>query len=195
MTRTASILALAAIAALTLSASACNDRSRGRGTRDGSIRDSAAGDGATGDSGTTPDSSVPFDTGVSPLPCPATVALGVGAPIDRGDTTGGDNVDMGTCGGGEAPEAVIEWRPGEIGSYQIDTIGSEFDTVLYVREVAGTACAGVEVACDDDGSGVDGTSLVVVEVTDPAAVFYIFIDGFGDNAGLYALNVSAAGAP
>src|SRR5262245_3394095 len=59
-------------------------------------------------------------------------------------TTTGVSADSGTCGGGSAPEATVFYTAPRTGTYVIDTIGSAFDTVLYVR-------AGVtELSCNDD---------------------------------------------
>lgn len=59
--------------------------------------------------------------------------------------TAGASADAGSCGGGLAPEAFYFYTAPQTGSYTFDTIGSSFDTVLYVREFGGA-----ELGCNDD---------------------------------------------
>src|SRR5215831_14426843 len=59
-------------------------------------------------------------------------------------TTGGSSGDAGSCGGATAPEATVFYTAPRAGTYVIDTIGSSFDTVLYVRD------GGISELCNDD---------------------------------------------
>src|ERR1051325_7048996 len=43
--------------------------------------------------------------------------------------TTGSSADAGSCGGGSAPEATYFYYAPRTGTYTIDTIGSDFDTV------------------------------------------------------------------
>jgi len=131
------------------------------------------------------------DTGTPPVSCSPTLSInGSDGTNVAGSTSIESDLYAGSCGGNGAPEAIVEWRPDAAGTYQIDTIGSDFDTVLHVRDAGAAPCTGSEIACDDDSGGAGNTSLVTVDVTDASAVFYIFVDGFDTNAGGFVLNVT-----
>ncbi len=205
MSRNSPIAFVVTVALAALFLSACNSRSRGRVPGDGSTaRDSSTTDGGTDGGGTDgggtdgggtdgggTDSGMTADTGTPPVSCSPTLTIsGTGGTPLSGTTTTESDVYAGSCGGNGAPEAVVEWVPGAPGTYQIDTIGSDFDTVLHVRDTGMAPCAGSEIACDDDGGGTGNTSLVTVDVTDASAVLYIFVDGFDTNAGAFVLNIA-----
>jgi hypothetical protein len=65
------------------------------------------------------------------------------------------------------------------------TVGSTFDTILYIL---GSACAGPDIACDDDGGGSGGASLID-RTLDPGT-YYFILDAFSSTgAGEYTLEV------
>ncbi|MCG8588006.1 MAG: hypothetical protein MJE66_01815, partial [Proteobacteria bacterium] len=64
--------------------------------------------------------------------------------------------------------------PGALDSLHIDTIGSAYDTVLYVKR---DGCVAVDLACDDDGSGVGTTSAIDLAAVD-AGTLFLFVDGW-----------------
>ncbi len=172
----------------------CNNRGRTRGRIDGSVRvdSSVPGDGSV--DSTAPDTSVTFDTGVdavdSGLPgaCPIfTMAAGAGA-IAGGSTLGLENNQGGSCGGDGAPEAIIVWSAPTTGTWTLDTIGSDFDTVLYVR--SGT-CSGTEVDCNDDSSSTQSSVTITATAGES---YYIFVDGYSSNSGNFVLNATDGGA-
>jgi hypothetical protein len=67
----------------------------------------------------------------------------------------------------------------------LDTTGSDYDTVLHIKD---GSCTGPEVACDDD-SGPGSASRL--DVTLAAGTYYIVVDAFSTWAtGDYVLNVS-----
>jgi hypothetical protein len=66
---------------------------------------------------------------------------------------------------------------------QIDTIGSDFDTVLFV--VSGSCASPVCVASDDDTG--PGLLSQVNFCASPAVDYFVFVAGFGGNVGNYAL--------
>jgi hypothetical protein len=68
----------------------------------------------------------------------------------------------------------------------LHTVGSSFDTVLYVRQ--GTCATGTEVACNAGRFG-QGSFLQLVDLA--AGTYYVFVDGrVPGQAGAYALEVS-----
>ena len=92
------------------------------------------------------------------------------------------------CAGGAGPDVVYALRVARAATLVIDTVGSTFDTVLYVRS---SPCAsGAQLACNDDTNGV--TSRVTFAAA--PGVYYVFADGFGPaSTGDLVLNVSAVG--
>ena len=147
-----------------------------------------AGDGRTDATGSDSSSDTPA---VDSAPSEAGGACGAmnlgsrtGAPVAMGTTSGTSSYD-GTCGGDMSPEAVFEWVAPMAGTYTIDTHGSAYDTVLYVRD---GSCTGSELDCNDDGSGAV-TSEVSVTVRAGQRIF-IFVDGFDGDSGDFEVNIT-----
>lgn len=107
-----------------------------------------------------------------------------------GDTTGHSNETEGTCGG-QAGEAVFFIVLNEPSFVHLDTSGTQFDSVLYVR--TGVCNTGLEIDCDDDSAGNLAADLTF-NILYPGT-YYIFLDGYtvdpnqGANEGPYQLNV------
>jgi len=114
--------------------------------------------------------------------------LGGMFPVElRGTTTAGEESGAeGSCGGGGAPEHVFMWTAPQAGVYQVSTVGSEYDTLLYVRR----SCGGDELDCNDDISRNMRRSRVSLELAACETV-YIFVDGYdGESVGDYTLTIS-----
>ncbi|WP_437534944.1 MXAN_6577-like cysteine-rich protein [Sorangium sp. So ce726] len=93
-----------------------------------------------------------------------------------------------SCGGFDAPEVAYLFTAPEAGTYTIDTVGSEYDTVLAVFD---GDCYGEEIACSDDVLGED-LHLFTSEVTvslDAGQTIVIVVDGAFEESGLYQLNI------
>ena len=103
-----------------------------------------------------------------------------------GNSSGGTASTMGSCGG-RGVEAV--WRLAAVANAVlcIDTNGSGFDTLIYVREgVCGHDAP--ELVCNDDG-GLEMAARVEVEV-EAGVEYFLFVDGFAGDGGDYVVNVS-----
>ena len=89
------------------------------------------------------------------------------------------------CQGGAGADVVYVFRVTRAATITIDTLGSTFDTVLYVRR---EPCqTGTQVACNDDASGV--SSRVSFAAT--PGVYYAFVDGFSaQSRGNFVLNIA-----
>lgn len=98
-----------------------------------------------------------------------------------------------SCGGGgtSAPDATFRWTVPATAAYTIDTLGSDFDTILYVR--SGT-CGGTELACNDDVGGGIRQSQVLLNLQQ-GQVIVIVVDGFGFSSGNYVLNINPLTTP
>ena len=131
---------------------------------------------------------------VASAACPGT-NLGNALPVSLSGTTVGaaNSVGGATCGGGgnSAPDASFLYTAPVSGSYTIDTFGSNFDTILYVRN--GT-CSGAQLVCGDDAGGT-AQSQVTLTLT-ASQTIVIVIDGYGSAGGNYNLHINGpAGAP
>jgi len=116
--------------------------------------------------------------------CPA-VDLAMTLGTSTGTTTGETNNRAASCGGSTSVDRTHVFTAPAEGTYTIDTIGSTFDTVLYILD---TDCDGAEIACDDD-SGGSSTSEVVVDLGMGQSVI-IVVDAFGGADGAYTLNIA-----
>jgi hypothetical protein len=106
----------------------------------------------------------------------------------QGDTRGQPAVFDPSCRHGTGPEAVLLYTVREpLRRLVIDTRGSGFDTVLSVR----TACddAASERACNDDDEP-RRTSRLAIDAPPPGD-YFIVVDGLGDAAGPFTVNVRA----
>jgi hypothetical protein len=110
-----------------------------------------------------------------------------GLAVAEGSTVDAGADRFGSCAGG-GPELVFQWFAPETGTYLLDTLGSDFDTVLYVLE----SCEGEEVVCNDDGfSGGDRVRSLVSFDARVGDSFLIVVDGFGPGSdGNYVLNIT-----
>ena len=75
-------------------------------------------------------------------------------------TTTGTSLNAGSCGGGNAPEAVYQMVLTQTSDVFVTTHGSKFDTVIYMR----SGCCGTEIACNDNA---DGRTTSVLNATRP----------------------------
>lgn len=78
-------------------------------------------------------------------------------------------------------------------------VDARFDTVLYVRRGDCEDEAG-EVACNDDrpgatGAGSDRVHSSRIDTTLEPGTYFVFVDGYGDEAGPYRLSTTLADVP
>jgi hypothetical protein len=86
--------------------------------------------------------------------------------------TSGQSTGSGSCGGNDAPEATFFYYAPRTGTYTIDTNGSLFDTVLYVRNDQAQ-----ELICNDDIATDNRQSLVTLHL-DQGQFAMIVVDGY-----------------
>jgi hypothetical protein len=116
-------------------------------------------------------------------------------PVTTGTTVGSGDDYQGGCGfANGAPEVVHRLVvPGTLTSLSMDTNGTSFDTVMYIKQ---EMCDAAVLECDDD----DGNSVqsLISRTNVAAGTYFIFVDGYSANEGDYILNVSgtiATGQP
>ncbi|WP_437677560.1 MXAN_6577-like cysteine-rich protein [Sorangium sp. So ce131] len=122
--------------------------------------------------------------------CEAPIDLGSELPLTRtGSTATQPNSTSPPCvGSSTAPDVVFSYTAPADGTYVIDTVGSNFDTVLTARE-DGDGCTGASLGCSDDVSGIGRASRVTLTLT-AGQVIVIAVDGFGTALGNYTLNIN-----
>lgn len=119
-----------------------------------------------------------------------TAKLITGSGTYTGDTTGNVGENEGSCGG-DAGEAVFYFVLNEASFVHVDTVGTSFDSVAYVR--AGECEAGAELGCDDDSAGMWAATLDFTILY--PGTYFVFVDGYtidpigGPNEGPFALNI------
>ena len=102
---------------------------------------------------------------------------------DLGAATG-DAVATGTVGdtggtffatcGRSWRDVLLRWRAPAAGTWRFDTAGSDYDTVLHLRD---GDCAGPEVACSDDAAGAGYTSRASAALRE-GQVVTVVLSGF-----------------
>lgn len=103
-------------------------------------------------------------------------------------TVDGDNTTFGSCGGTTANDDQWIFTAPQAGIYTVDTLGSNFDTVLYALD----GCGGTEIICNDDAG--DMTSRINVTLTAGQEVVFV-VDGAELESGDYNLNVELDACP
>jgi len=140
-------------------------------------------DPTTSDSSDSSDSSGSSGTGMPS--CEGTIDLGDTLPVlELGDTLTESNDFAPTCFPQCAADAAYSWTAPADGTYTIDTVGSFYDTGLYVLD--GCDGMGDEIACNDDAFGL--ISGVFVDLV-AGQTITIIVDGFGLEEGPFQLNI------
>ena len=89
----------------------------------------------------------------------------------------------GSCGGSSAPETIYSFSVDYADTVCVNTVGSAYDTLLYVRQ----GCSGTEVACNDDTYGLQSEVQFYAQ---PGVDYHVFVDGYGSNSGSYSVAVN-----
>lgn len=121
--------------------------------------------------------------------CPeGDLVTATGAGVFSGTTIGAGNDSMSECGGESAADRSFRWAAPAAGTYVFDTIGSLFDTILYVRASCNDE---EELDCNDDDD-VSGSiqSRVTLTMTAGQEVVVV-IDAYGsEDAGNFVVNIN-----
>jgi len=129
----------------------------------------------------------------SPIPIPAGGGTFTG-------TTSGSSTLAGSCGStGGAPERVYQWTPSASGTATIQTCGAgtNFDTVLYIRNSPCATGSELPGGCNDDActnsTGLFRASRLTPTVT-AGQIYFIIVDGYSTSSGSFTLSVTPPGA-
>ncbi|MBI5502110.1 MAG: hypothetical protein HY907_17840, partial [Deltaproteobacteria bacterium] len=104
----------------------------------------------------------------------------------HGTTTGRVADHRGSCGSTSGEDVVFTFVLTARADLAADTIGSDFNTLLYLR--TGECTPGTELACDDDGAGSGGASLVALTL-DPGT-YWLILDGNSGADGNFVLHIA-----
>jgi hypothetical protein len=118
-----------------------------------------------------------------PAACATAYLEGDGVGDYGGNSALGENNHAPSCQQfSNAPESILAFTVDAPRAVSVNTEGSEFDTVVYVMSDCGT-----EIACDDDSGGGLSSALSFDAV--PDTLYYIVVDGFEEQSGIFQLTV------
>lgn len=127
--------------------------------------------------------------------CESPIVLSAGTV--NGNTRRGESEHAGSCVSSSSSEIVYELDVARRQRVSIE-VDATFDSVLYLRR---EACADEEneIACNDDAGGSskrssNNRSSRIDEVLDPGK-YFVFVDGYGSEAGSYRLVTDVADVP
>ncbi len=124
------------------------------------------------------------------LPEPLNGAISDAMSSERTRTFTGSTAGLGddykaSCGGAGGADAVYKFTVTEPTRIRANTLGSSFDTVLYLRD--GSTTAG-EVVCNDDL--IAGATQSSIDQSVGPGTYLVIVDGKGGASGNYLLNVT-----
>ncbi len=127
-----------------------------------------------------------------PVPVTGNDTCATAHAISASGSFGGNNTALTDTGRGTCPTTTTGGRDawfrltlGGARTVVLDTSGSTYDTVLYVRR---STCDGIEVGCDDD-SGTSTASRLSLDLA--AGTYYVVVDAYtSTSAGSYLLTVT-----
>ncbi|MEC8191990.1 MAG: putative metal-binding motif-containing protein [Myxococcota bacterium] len=126
-----------------------------------------------------------------------------GSALATGSTVGLSNDYEGSCGSSGGADAAFLWEAPSTGSYDFNTTGSSFDTVLRLFAAEGGAGTGAgiecgsgssssgatELTCNDDSGGTTASAFTY-SVT-AGTLYIVVVDGYSSySSGSYTLAIS-----
>lgn len=121
--------------------------------------------------------------------CEAPIPLSVGTV--SGSTARGQDGNSGSCESSHARELVYELDVTQRQRVVLD-VEAHFDSILYLRKEA-CADADAEVDCNDDAPSSGRNHSHVEHVLEPGR-YFVFVDGYNEEAGAFRLTVSTSDA-
>ena len=122
----------------------------------------------------------------------ATAVIIASLPFDdTGNTSDNVNDYDAVCpySGSTAPDVVYSYTPTTDEYIQVDLCGSGYDTKTYIFDSALNLVDCNDDAYEDDICG-EYVSLIEIAALNAGETYYIVIDGYGQDAGDYVLNVT-----
>jgi hypothetical protein len=142
-----------------------------------------AGISSSGDVRTEIRPALPLPTGVGTCAAPLELRGSLGR-VASGNLDGAPMQLASSCGG-DGPEAVFAWTAPRTAQYSFDTVGSDFDTVLYLIFDAGV-CPAPALDCNDDTTGA--LAQLEFALTAGERVFVV-LDTYAFETGAFELRI------
>jgi hypothetical protein len=120
---------------------------------------------------------VPGDTCASPIDV-------TGGGRFTGSTAAAGADYSGGCGGVSGREVVFRYTLAETSDVFINTFGSSFDTLVYMRSSCG---GGADIACNDDARDVLQSEIRLLDQA--PGTYYVFLDAWGTGSGDYSFDI------
>jgi hypothetical protein len=109
-----------------------------------------------------------------------------GAGLVSGSTAASGDDSSAFCGGAGGHDVSVLWSAPSDGLFAFDTLGTPFDTVLYIQD---PACGGLQLACNDDFGGAAASTVFVPLFA--GQEIGIVVDGYDPpSAGDFQVNVT-----
>ncbi|MCX4247597.1 hypothetical protein [Paraliomyxa miuraensis] len=129
-------------------------------------------------------------TGEPPLVCiDGVLEPPVGSGLVQTPTAPAGDDFEGSCGGAGSNDVAYQWDVPFDGFFVLDTQGSDFDTLLYLRD----DCEGSELACNDDAEGSVSSRIVGPFGQDDRLL--VVVDGKAGETGTAVLNINPVECP
>lgn len=91
-----------------------------------------------------------------------------------------------TCGSGSSRDMTYVWRVPATGTYNFNTAGSNFDTVMEIRNYRATSEV---MACDDD-TGSNLHSSITLSGLIRGSLLFIIVEGYEGACGNIQININ-----
>jgi hypothetical protein len=116
----------------------------------------------------------------------------IAMPLTTGSTVGLSDFFEPVCAFNSGPDKTFLLElPVGLSTLTVDTVGSNFDTVLSLKSAG---CEATDLACDDNSGGVGGTSRLIQNGVSPGDYIFV-VDGYNNAQGTYALTVRGFADP
>lgn len=110
--------------------------------------------------------------------------------VYTGSTEDGTDDAEGSCAGSSGGKERVYRLDLATRQRVVVELAAEFDTILYLRQ-GDCGDDGAEVKCNDDA----GPKRSRIDAVLDAGSYFVFVDGYGDEAGSYRLQVTSRDAP
>ncbi|MBI5501917.1 MAG: pre-peptidase C-terminal domain-containing protein [Deltaproteobacteria bacterium] len=119
--------------------------------------------------------------------CAGATTIPAGGGVFTGTTAGAANDFTGGCGGGAGADVVYTFTLGGGADVFITTVGSSFDSVVYLR----STCTGADIDCGDDYRPPASTGAILQRDNLAGGTYVVIVDGKTAGArGNYRLEVN-----
>ncbi len=116
------------------------------------------------------------------------IGSAVGFAVAVGTNLGAGDDQQTTCTGTAGEDVLLFWTAPATQTFNIDTLGSDFDTVVAVLD----DCGGMEIGCNDQAFGTNQSSMILDATA--GTTYAIVVDGWNSATGNFILNITESNA-